>query len=88
MTSANAKLVCGPDGIVLKQGVLMCDEKFADETLQLLYYLEGHKLVGAFKGIDVILKECGFDSTLKIHTEYPKFKCEKGAYWCCCPHML
>lgn len=84
----NGKPVHGPDGTVLRRKVPMHGAMFSDGTPQLLYYPEGHELVGVFKGMGVILEERGFDGALRIQAECPKFKCEKGAFRCCCRRML
>ncbi|KAG2758100.1 hypothetical protein P692DRAFT_201696756 [Suillus brevipes Sb2] len=84
----NGKAVHGTDGVPLKKKVPMGDSKFADGSPQSLYYPEGHKRAGVFKGMGVILEERGYEGALKIRAECPKFQCEKGATRCCCRRML
>ena len=84
----SGKPVHGPDGAPLKKKVPMGDGKFADGSSQSLYYPEGHRLAGIFKGMGVILEERGYEGALKIRAECPKFQCEKGAVHCCCRRML
>jgi hypothetical protein len=88
MIGPNGKPVHGPNGVVLKQKVRMCDGQFADGSAQSLYYPEGHGLAGVFKGIGVILEERRFDRATKIRAECPKFQCERGVFQCCCWRML
>jgi len=35
--------------------------KFSDGSAQLLYFPDGHQHVGIFKGMKVILEECGYN---------------------------
>lgn len=79
--------VHGADGSVTKHKVCMVDGRFSDGSPQSLYYTEGPQM-GVFKGMGVILEEQSFIGALNIHTECPKFKCEKGAFQCCCRRML
>jgi hypothetical protein len=72
----DGKPVHGPNGVVLKQKVWMCNRQFADGSAQSLYYPEGYGLAGVFKGMGVILEEHGFDRATKICAECPKFQCE------------
>jgi hypothetical protein len=80
--NVNGKPVHGPDGAVLKEKVPMCNAEFTNGSPQLLYYPEGHTLAGVFKGMGVILEECGFDGALKIYAECLSFKCDKATYQC------
>jgi exonuclease III len=49
--------VHGTDGKVLKTQIRMVNAKFADGTIQSLYWPDSHKHVGVFKGMAAILKE-------------------------------
>ena len=51
------KLVYTPSGEMKKMKVRMCDATFADGTPQSLYYPDGHKLAGVFKGMATIFHE-------------------------------
>ncbi|KAG2341755.1 hypothetical protein BDR05DRAFT_976858 [Suillus weaverae] len=64
VVSEDGKPVHGLDGAVLKKKVPMGNGKFADGSLQSLYYPEGHKCAGVFKGM----------VTSKIWAECPGFQ--------------
>ncbi|OAX30639.1 hypothetical protein K503DRAFT_806952 [Rhizopogon vinicolor AM-OR11-026] len=53
----NGKLVYTPSGEIKRMKVRMCNATFTNDTPQSLYYPEGHKLAGIFKGMAVILHE-------------------------------
>ena len=72
----------------MKKNVCMQDGKFADGSPQSLYYPEGHEHVGVFKGMAVILEECGYKDALKLWAQCLKFKCEKGMVGCCCQRLF
>ena len=62
----NGRLVHNKDGSVMKKKVCMQDGKFADGLPQSLYYPEGHKCTGVFKGMAVILEE----GVTKLHSNF------------------
>jgi hypothetical protein len=78
------KAVYGPDRKIIKKKVPMGDGKFRDGTPQSLYFPMGHKQAGVFKGMAIILEECGYSEASKLCAECPRFECEKGAHQCCC----
>ena len=87
---ANGKVIYTPDGKILKTKIQMQDAIFADGTKQSLYFPWGHKKEGLFKGMAVILQECGLieELQLKAHCN-AKFDCpDKGQTNCCCCCVL
>jgi hypothetical protein len=81
-------LVHGTDGKVLKTQIRMVNAKFADGTIQSLYWPDGHERAGAFKGMAAILQERGFANMHKLKAQCKDFKCERDATHCCCRHIL
>ena len=81
----DGNLVHGTDGKVLKVQVNMGGVKFADGSPQKLYFPTGHKHASIFKGITMLLQECGFD-TSKLQAQCKKFKCKKDMLLS--PHSL
>ena len=65
----------------------MSDAQFNDGTPQPLYFPDGHPRAGVFKGMAVILKECGFDTT-NLCAECKNFKCDPPTIDCCCQWLL
>jgi len=87
---ATRKPIYAPNGKILKTKIQMQDATFADGTKQSLYFPLGHEKEGLFKGMEVILKECGLiaESQLKAQCN-SKFDCpDKGQTNCCCHHVL
>jgi hypothetical protein len=67
LIDTNGKAVHGPDGKVIKFFKKMVDEKFADRTLQPLYFSNNHPCYpGLFKGMEVILEEHGFHNAKSL----------------------
>jgi hypothetical protein len=87
MRGENGKPVYGPDGKILKLKIRMEDAMFADGQKQALYFEDGPK-AGLFKGMAVLLQECGLVEKSKLNTECKKFKCKSGATNCCCCRVL
>ena len=80
--------VHGPDGKILKQKVKMCNGRFNNRE-QEFYFAEGHKLAGLFKGMAVILTECGYNvSRKKVQCGKSLTDCAIGAKDCCCQRIL
>jgi hypothetical protein len=79
---------CNPvhstDGKVLKIQVRMESAKFSDGSPQSLYWPEGHKRAGVFKGMVAILVERGFADAFKLQAQHKDFKCAQNATGCCC----
>jgi len=87
--SVTGKIVYKPDGKPEKVKIRMRDAQFKDGTPQSLYYPPGHEREGVFKGMVVILEECGY--TVKdLRVECKGFKCPPGptAPDCCCRRKL
>ncbi|KAH9921098.1 uncharacterized protein B0H18DRAFT_956715 [Fomitopsis serialis] len=91
----DGKLVHGTDGKPLKHHIKMGDAKFADGSMQHLYYPdtfpEHPELAGKFKGMAQLLIERYPKQRTEImglRTECPKFNCPKGRTNCCCRRML
>lgn len=53
---------------------------------QEFYFPEGHPGAGVFKGMAIILEECGYQNTHSLGVECPKFQClpDATSCWCCC----
>ena len=66
----------------------MGNAQFADGTPQPLYFPKGHTCAGIFKGMVMILEECGFQNMSKICAECKGLKCLPGATSCCCCCIL
>jgi len=81
------KIEYKPDGKPAKTKVRMADACFNGHA-QLLYFPEGHKHVGVFKGMAMILKEQGFGDMSQVPAECKDFKCTPGATACCCCQIL
>lgn len=75
-----------PDGSFKKHKVCMADATFNGQ-LQSLYFPEGHPRAGVFKGMVVILEECGINVSKKL-AQCKDFKCKPGATDCCCQRIL
>jgi hypothetical protein len=70
----NGKAVYGPDRNIMKTKVWMADGMF-NGMVQSLYFLEGHPQEGVFKGMAIILEECGFVGCVAM-----KVKGKKGGH--------
>jgi hypothetical protein len=84
----DCNVVHGHDSQVQKMRVNMCNTRFADRSPQSLYFPESHPHPGVFKGMAVILEECGFTDAHKLRYECPKFQCPKPLHKCCCRRIL
>jgi hypothetical protein len=80
----DGKPVHDTDGTVLKVCINMVDAKLADGTPQPLYWPEGHKQAGVFKGMAAILEERGFSGARKLKAQCKNFKCKKDEITCFC----
>ncbi|KIK83357.1 hypothetical protein PAXRUDRAFT_153224, partial [Paxillus rubicundulus Ve08.2h10] len=78
----------GTNGKPLKMKIPMSPAWFANGTPQPLYFPEGYKKAGWFKGMAEILHEGGFDKEAKLRYECEGFNCAPGATSCCCHHFL
>jgi hypothetical protein len=56
--------------------------------VQSLYFPVGHKWASVFKGMAVILEECGYADAHKLCAECKFFKCAPPALDCCCQCLL
>ena len=88
MVGENGKPVHEPGGEIKKMKVKMCNTTFKDGSPQSLYFPDGHKLAGVFKGMAIILNKQGHADVLKVRAKCLKFQCKKGANCCCCQRML
>ena len=89
----NGKFVHGTDGKPVEVCIPMGNVCFSDGSPQSLYFPPDHPMhPGLFKGMAVILEECGHICAHNIHAECLSFKCPKdsnGEYgYCCCQHIL
>jgi hypothetical protein len=73
---------------VQKMKIKMGPSCFSDGSPQDLYFPNGHKHAGIFKGMAIILQEHGFGDMSKVCAECSKFKCKPGASDCCCRQIL
>ncbi|KZT63047.1 hypothetical protein DAEQUDRAFT_681078, partial [Daedalea quercina L-15889] len=55
---------------------------------QALYFPDGHERAGDFKGMVVILKECGYMDVDSLRAECKDFKCPPHVERCCCRRLL
>ncbi|KAF8219520.1 hypothetical protein L208DRAFT_1339469 [Tricholoma matsutake] len=67
-----------------KVKVCMSDGTLPSGEPQSLYFPEGHQCAGVFKGMAIILEECGFKAVHKLHAKCKSFKCNPPAVNCCC----
>ena len=87
---------CGPDGKIIygtngkpaKIKIRMGDAQFHDGRPQRLYFEAPHPRTGTFKGMVVILEECGYTHARNLQAECKDFKCVPGATACCCCRLL
>ena len=77
-----------PDGKLLKKRVHMANSVLPNGEQQSLYFPQGHKLEGVFKGMATILEERGFMDVRKLRYECLDFKCPKDVARCCCRRLL
>ena len=84
----NGKVIYTPDRKILKTKIQMQDA--TDGTNQSLYFPAGHKKEGLFKGMAVILQECGLieESQLKAQCNAKFDFPNKSQTKCCCHHIL
>lgn len=73
--------------------VQMEGARFANGTVQQLYYPEDHKWASQFKGMRTIIEErrnCGANlpDPRKLLAQCKNFKCQPGATDCCCRRIL
>ena len=72
-----------------KDGPNMWPAAFADGLPQQLYFPEDHTAMpGWFKGMELIIKECGLWPNHGLHTQCAGFKCEARRTNCCAQHIL
>ena len=84
----NGKPVFNPNGKARCQSVHMGDATFVDGGPQCLYFFKDHLVSPSiFKGMAVILKECGYLAST-LWAECKGFKCPQNATSCCCQCML
>ena len=81
-------IVYDSKGSPVKIKVRMANGTFADGSPQPLYFPEGHKRAGVFKGMAIILQERGFGDMSKVLAQCKDFKCAPGASNCCCRRIL
>jgi hypothetical protein len=62
----NGKPIHTSSGEIKKMKVKMCNAMFKDGSPQSLYFPDGHKLAGVFKGMAIILNERGHADVSKI----------------------
>src|SRR5882724_11615589 len=73
------------DGKIQHQKVCMGDAMFADGGPQHLYFPEDHPdTPGIFKGMAIILEECGYTLASTLWVECKGFKCPQNATACYC----
>ena len=82
------KIVHKPDGTNEKIKIRMRNATFKDRTPQPLYFPDGHKRAGVFKGMAKILEERGFEDMSNVRAECKGFKCLPPAINCCCRRIL
>ena len=84
------KLMYSPDRKILKRKTHMENGKFRDGTEQCFYYPVGHEHVRQFKGMAVILGECGYEDIKNKKAQCGKSftNCPQGSTTCCCRHIL
>ena len=71
-----------------KGGANMRNISFNGET-QAFYYPDDHPtMLGWFKGMDIIIKECGLWMAEGLNAQCQGFKCGPGQTDCCCRHLL
>lgn len=80
--------VRGPNGKVLKTKIRMGDAQFKDGSPQSLYFPSGHPKAGVFKGMTLLLNECGYTGAKSLHAQCPDFKCPPPALNCHCRCLL
>ena len=67
----------------------MCPGTLLDGTPQDFYFPDSHpEHPGWFKGMEVIIRECGLWPEAGLSAECKGFKCKLGATACCCRHLL
>ncbi|KIK94224.1 hypothetical protein PAXRUDRAFT_12178 [Paxillus rubicundulus Ve08.2h10] len=86
-TGENGKPVYTANGRICKIKVPMADGTF-DGKAQPLYSPLNHRRAGVFKGMAVILEECGFEDAINLKAQCKDFKFMKDATHCCCCRIL
>jgi hypothetical protein len=84
----DGNLVYKSDGKVSKVFKPMGDTTFNGEPQSLYFPINHPTHPGLFKGMAVILEECGYQNAWALQVQCPDFKCEKGATNCCCCWLL
>lgn len=90
----DGKLQYSADGKVLKKKVPMAhgEQKVSNGEEQAFYYPNdpSHPHAGQFKGMAVILEECGFKDAQRLKTQCKKkfADCPPGRTNCCCHRIL
>ena len=85
---ATGNIIYQANGKPAKEKIQMGGARFKDGTVQPLYFPPNHEHAGVFKGMAMILEECGFKDMSKVHAECKDFKCAPGAKDCCCRRIL
>ena len=62
--------------------------RYANGEPQLLYFPDGHKKAGWFKGMAQILQEQGLEAESMLQAECKGFYCPPGRTRCCCCQVL
>lgn len=83
----NGKPMYGTNRKMMKMKIRMKDGQLPDGSPQPLYFTSGENK-GLFKGMAVILEECGLTDEAKLPRECPRFKCPEGATRCCSRRVL
>ena len=72
-----------------KMKIHMDNATFEDGSPQPLYFPNDHPISpGCFKGMAVLLEECGLVKESKLQYECPGFKFKPGMTDCCCHQAL
>ena len=85
------KMIKGPKAGWMhhKDGPKMCPAVYADGLPQQLYFPEDHgTMPGWFKGMELLIKECGLWPENGMPAQCAGFKCEAGQTNCCSQRTL
>lgn len=89
MTDANGRPRFDEQGKLLKELKPMGGARFADGTIQNIYYPSDHpKYPDFFKGMTQILLERGYDNAGALKAQCNGFRCVPGAHSCCQRRIL